>query len=90
MYYIQRKGGKIRLSISKQIKALLSITGIRQNELIEPLGMASKQSLYNKFTANRWTGEDLATIAELTGCKLAFILPNGDTITLEKEKGAEQ
>ena len=76
------------MSIAKQVKALLSITGVKQNELIAPLKMGSKQSLYNKFTANRFTGEELATIAEVTGCKLAFILPNGDAITLENEKDA--
>ena len=57
-------------------------------DLIQPLELASKQSLYNKFTADRWTCKDLITIADVTGTKLAYILPNGDKITLEAEKDA--
>lgn len=73
------------MSITQKVRALLDLTGKKQNDLIEPLEMASKQSLYNKFTKNRWTGQDLITVAEATGCKLAFVLPNGDLLTLDDE-----
>lgn len=73
------------MSISNRVRALLNLTGKQQNDLIEPLEMSSKQSLYNKFTKDRWTGKDLITVAEATGCKLAFVLPNGDMVTLEND-----
>ena len=81
------------MSITQKVRALLTLTGKMQNDLIVPLDMSSKQSLYNKFTKDRWTGRDLIAVAEATGCKLAFILPNGDQLTLdsdpENEKSAD-
>ena len=54
----------------------------KQSDLMEVLGMSSKQSLSNKFSNERWSAEDLVKIAEYCGCKLAFILPNGERITI--------
>lgn len=78
------------MSISAQIKALLSITGNKQSDLMEALGMASKQSLSNKFTGERWSAADLVKIADFTGCKLAFVLPNGERLLLDAPAGDGQ
>lgn len=78
------------MSISAQIKALLSITGNKQSDLMEALGMASKQSLSNKFTGERWSAADLVKIADFTGCKLAFVLPNGERLLLDGPAGDSQ
>lgn len=72
------------MSISGTIKALLSLTGKKQLDLMEPLGMTSKQSLSNKVTNDRWSAEDLVTVAEVCGCSVAFILPDGQQLLIGK------
>ena len=66
------------MSVSKKVKALL----LEREKKQSVLGMSSKQSLSNKFSNERWSAEDLVKIAEYCGCKLAFILPNGERITI--------
>ena len=70
------------MSISKSVKAVLLEADMKQNDLAEAFGM-SKQTMSNKMTLDRWSGKDLLKVAELTGCKVAFVLPNGKTIDLE-------
>lgn len=65
------------MSISAAIKALLSITGHKQSDLMDNLKVNSKQALSNKFTGERWSASDLVKIAESTGCQLCFISPDG-------------
>lgn len=72
----------ITMSISKRIKALLLETDKKQSDLMEVLDMSSKQSLSNKFSNERWSATDLLKIADYCGCKLAFILPNGEQIII--------
>lgn len=71
------------MAASKKIKSLLAETDKKQADLMEVLGMSSKQSLSNKFTNERWSADDLAKIADFCGCKLAFILPNGERIIID-------
>ena len=71
------------MAASKKIKSLLAETDKKQADLLEVLGMSSKQSLSNKFTNERWSANDLAKIADFCGCKLAFILPNGERIIID-------
>lgn len=71
------------MAISKKIKSLLMVTDKKQSDLMEVLDMSSKQSLSNKFSNERWSADDLAKIAEFCGCKLAFVLPNGERIVLD-------
>lgn len=77
-----RRGGD-RMGISKSVKTVLLESDMKQLELAEAFGM-SKQTMSNKMTLDRWSGKDLLKVAELTGCKLAFILPNGKTIEIEQ------
>ena len=53
------------------------------------LDISSKQSLSNKFTHERWSADDLAKIAKLCGCKLAFVLPNGERIVIDADESAD-
>ena len=71
------------MEISKKIKSLLMETNKKQSDLMGVLDMGSKQSLSNKFTHERWSADDLVKIAEFCGCKLAFVLPNGERIVLD-------
>lgn len=73
----------IQMAASKKIKSLLAETDKKQADLMDILGMSSKQSLSNKFSNERWSADDLAKIAEFCGCKLAFILPNGERIVID-------
>ena len=73
------------MSITKYVRALLSVTGKRQRDLLLALGLANEQSLSNKFRGERWSAADLVTVAEFTGAKLAFILPNGERIVISSD-----
>ena len=79
------------MNVSAQVKSLLYKTGLRQNALQDALGMKSQQSLSNKFALNRWSADDLIKVAEVTGCKLAFIAPDGERLylTAENEKSPD-
>lgn len=72
------------MSISNTIKSLLSLRGLRQSDLMEPLDMGSKQSLSNKFANERWSADDLVKVAEACGCELAFISPDGQVIKVKE------
>lgn len=72
------------MSTSKKIKAMLELSDKKQAELMDVLGMSSKQSLSNKFSNERWSAGDLIAIAEFCGCKVAFVLPDGTQLVLDK------
>jgi len=74
------------MSISQKVKALLSLTGKKQVDLMAALGMGSKQSMSNKFSHGRWSAEDIVKAAEACGAKVAFILPDGQQIFLDAEE----
>lgn len=71
------------MAASKKIKSLLAETDKKQADLLEVLDVSSKQSLSNKFSNERWSADDLVKIAEFCGCKLAFLLPNGERIIID-------
>ena len=73
------------MGASKSIKGLLALTGKKQNELVSLLDMASPQSLSNKFINNRWSAKDLTIISEFCGCKLAFVMPDGEHIYIDND-----
>ncbi len=77
------------MSISANIKALLALSGMKQSDLLQPLSMSSRQSQSNKFTNERWSAQDLVDISDLCGCKLAFIMPNGQHIIVSNESKKE-
>ena len=77
------------MPISKKIKSLLIENDKKQSDLMEVLGRSSKQSLSNKFSNERWSADDLVKIADFCGCKLAFVLPNGERIVIENKDTEE-
>lgn len=74
------------MAISKKVKALLAEVDKKQSDLLDVLDIKSKQSLSNKFSNERWSADDLVKVAEFCGCKLAFVLPNGERIVLDSEE----
>lgn len=77
------------MSVSKKVKALLLEREKKQSDLMGVLGMSSKQSLSNKFSNERWSADDLVKIAEYCGCKLAFVLPNGERIVIANDDSTD-
>lgn len=74
------------MTVSDIIKGLLSMTGKKQTDLAEVLGMSSKQAMSNKVRMNRWSADDLIKAAELCGGKVAIIMPDGQTIQLRNDE----
>ena len=79
------------MSVSDKVKGLLALCGKKQIDLAEYFGM-SKQTMGNKMSRGSWSANDLAKAAEYCGCKLAFIMPDGQQIIIkpeQKEKNME-
>ena len=80
------------MNISDTIKGMLAMSGKKQADLAETLGMSSKQAMNNKIRRNSWYASDVIKAAELCGCKLAIVMPDGQQIFLqddENEKGPD-
>ena len=80
------------MSVSDKVKGLLALCGKKQVDMAASFGM-SKQTMGNKMNRGSWSANDLAKAAEFCGCKLAFIMPDGQQIIIdveEKEKANER
>lgn len=71
--------------VSEKVKAILSLSGKKQVDLAAHFGM-SGQSMNNKMNRDSWSAKDLVAAAEFAGCKLAFILPNGERIVINADE----
>ena len=77
------------MSVSASVRAALSMAKKRQLDLAA-LWETSPQVITNKFRLERWTGEELARVAAMTGGKLAFVYPDGQQIFIpSSETGRE-
>lgn len=70
------------MSVAEKVKAVMALSNRKQQELAEHYGM-SKQSMSNKFAQSRFSADDLIRIAEFTGCRVGFVLPDGQQVLLE-------
>lgn len=70
--------------VSDKVRAILALAGKRNIDLAELYGV-SKQSMNNKLTNNRFSADDLIRIAAFTGCRLAFVLSDGQHLFLDPE-----
>lgn len=68
---------------SAAVKVLLTSKGKKQLDLVDILGMSSRQSLNNKFSNERWSANDLAKVAEFTDSRLAFIMSDGQVLFID-------
>jgi hypothetical protein len=64
---------------------VLAKAGKRALDLANLYG-CSKQSMSMKMTRESWFAKDLIKVAEFTGCKLAFVYPDGTTIYIDGQK----
>lgn len=74
---------------SDKVKAVLNLCGKKQVDLAAYFGM-SKQTMSNKMARDSWSAADLAKVAAFVGGKVAFMLPDGQHIYLEKEESEEK
>ena len=70
------------MSVSTSVRMALVKGNKKQTELAELLGF-QRQAVNLKLAKERWTGAELARIAEFTGGRLAFIYPDGQQILIE-------
>ncbi len=70
--------------VSDKIRSILALAGKRPTDLANLYG-TSQQSMNNKLSQSRFSAEDLIRIAEFTGCKVAFILPDGGQVFLSPD-----
>ncbi len=77
------------MSVSDKVKGLLALSGKKQLDLAAHFGM-SKQTMSNKMARDSWSAKDLAKVAEFAGCKVGFVLPDGQHIFLEPEDDTEE
>ena len=73
------------MSVSDKVKGLLALCGKKQVDMAASFGM-SKQTMGNKMNRGSWSANDLAKAAEFCGCKLAFIMPDGQQIIRKKKR----
>lgn len=77
------------MPVSDKVKGLLVLCGKKQIDLAASFGM-SKQTMGNKMARNSWSGSDLARVADFCGCKLAFVMPDGQQIIIEADARGEK
>lgn len=76
------------MSVSNSVRALLRLCGKRQSDLVGVLQMSSAASVNNKFLNGRWSAVDLVDVAAACGCRLAFIMPDGQQIRITADPPA--
>ena len=69
------------MSVSESVRLALTKGRVKQKQLALRLGFTS-QAVHLKLVKERWTGAELAKVAELTGGKLVFLYPDGDMIQI--------
>ena len=57
-------------NLSNEIKALLVIKGLKQLDLVDVLGVSSRQAVANKFARDSWSVEDLVKVVDFLDGKL--------------------
>jgi hypothetical protein len=84
VYFPYPEGG-VLMSVSKAVRMALKKAKKQNGDLADLWGYSYK-AVSNKFTMERWTGKELAAVAEMTGGQLAFIYPDGTQIPIPQEE----
>ena len=77
------------MSVSASVREALTKARKRQMDLCT-VWDTSPQVISNKFRLERWTGEELARIADFTGGRLAFVFPDGQQIFINASAELEE
>ena len=78
----EKREGVFGMSVTAAVRMALTKGGKKQAELARAMGI-HRQSMYLKMVKERWTGAELAKVAEFTGGKLVFLYPDGQQIPIE-------
>ncbi len=68
------------MNISDFIKSLLAAKGKKQQDIMELVGVSSKQALSVKFSRGSWSVEDLAKICSFCGVDLCVLDGNNKSV----------
>lgn len=68
---------------SEAIMCALRSAGKKQADLVDILRVNTPQAANKKVRESRWTAEDLIKVAEFTGGKIIFQMPDGEQIELK-------
>lgn len=71
------------MEVSDAVTLALRAAGKKQADLVGVLKVKTPQAANKKVKESRWTAEDLIKVAELTGGKLLFQMPNGEQYELK-------
>ena len=77
------------MNVSEAVRSALKKGKVSQTALGARWG-TTPQVINNKMRLKRWTGEELAQVAEYTGGKLAILYPDGEECRIEPEEEKEQ
>lgn len=73
------------MSANTAVSQALAKKGMRQVDLAKFWGV-SKAAISNKFYRNSWSADDLIKAANILGCKLMFVYPDGQQIYIENDQ----
>lgn len=76
------------MSANSAVSMALAKCGKRQRDLADPWGV-SKSAISNKFYRDSWSASDLVKVAEILGCKLMFVFPDGQQIYINDDRSAD-
>lgn len=71
------------MKVSDAVTQALRVAGKKQADLVEILRVTTPQAANKKVRESRWTAEDLIKVAEFTGGKLLFQMPDGEQFELK-------
>lgn len=71
------------MNVSDAVMLALRSSGKKQADLISVLKVNTPQAANKKVRESRWTADDLIKVAELTGGKLIFQMPDGEQYELK-------
>ena len=71
------------MEVSDAVMHALRVSGKKQSDLVEILKVSSPQAANKKVRESRWTVDDLIKVADLTGGKILFQMPDGEQFELK-------
>lgn len=77
------------MTVSEAVRCALKKGKVSQTALGIRWG-TTPQVINNKMRLKRWTGEELAQVAEYTGGKLAILYPDGEEFRIEPEEESSE
>ena len=71
------------MNVSDAVMHALRVSGKKQVDLVGILKVTTPQAANKKVREGRWTADDLIKVAEFTGGKILFQMPDGEQFELK-------